>query len=80
VAVALALALVVALALVQVMALANNDSELSTVSSSRYSGLDEGWCKEKALGAAKTLENIGASMATVTVRRTRSKGKRVHWE
>jgi hypothetical protein len=50
----------------------DSDSELSTVSSSRYSGLEEEWWKEKAPEAAKTPG------ATVTVKRTRSKGKRVH--
>jgi hypothetical protein len=58
----------------------DSDSELSTMSSSRYSGLEEDWWKEKAPEAAKTPENIGASKATVTVMRTRSRGKRVHWE
>ena len=57
----------------------DSDSELSIVSSSRYSGLEEDWWKEAPM-AAKTLENKGASKATVTVMRTRSKGKRVHWE
>jgi hypothetical protein len=53
-----------------------SDSELSTVSSSRFSGLEEDWWKEKTLGAARA----SASEATVTVIRTRSKSKRVHWE
>jgi hypothetical protein len=55
----------------------DSDSELSTVSSSRFSGLEEDWWKEKAPEAAKTL---GVATATVTVMRTRSKDKRVHWE
>jgi len=55
----------------------DSDSELSTVSSSRFSGLEEDWWKEKALEAAKTP---GVATATVTVMRTRSKDKRVHWE
>jgi hypothetical protein len=68
-----------------------SDSELSTVSSSRYSGLEEDWWKEQAPSASKTLENTKApeapealehsnSRATVTVMRTRSKDKQVHWE
>lgn len=71
-----------------------SDSELSTVSSSRFSGLEEDWWKEKASSASRTLENIRApealealeapevsnSRATVTVMRTRSKSKQVHWE
>jgi hypothetical protein len=56
---------------------ANSDSELSTVSSSRFSGLEEDWWKEKASGDSDALK--GAT-ATVAVMRTRSKGKRVHWE
>ena len=56
----------------------DSSSELSTVLSSRYLGLKEDWWKGK--GAAKTLENTSASKATVTVMRTRSKGKQVHWE
>jgi hypothetical protein len=58
----------------------DSDSELSRVSSSRLLGLEEDWWKEKALGAAETLENIGASKATITAIRTRLKGKRAHWE
>jgi hypothetical protein len=54
----------------------DSDSELSTVSSSRFSGLDEDWWKEKAL----VTGSIEASTATVTVVRTQSKSKRVHWE
>jgi hypothetical protein len=68
-----------------------SDSELSIVSSSRYSGLEENWWKEQVPSASKTLEGTGApeapealepsnSRATVTVMRTRSKGKQVHWE
>jgi hypothetical protein len=80
-----------------------SDSELSTVSSSRFSGLDEDWWKEQTSSASRTLENVRApepleplepletletleapelsnSRATVTVMRTRSKDKRVHWE
>jgi hypothetical protein len=53
-----------------------SDSELSTVSSSRFSGLEEDWWKEKTSGAARA----STSKATVTVIRTRSKSKRVHWE
>ena len=53
-----------------------SDSELSTVSSSRFSGLEEDWWKEKTPGAARAA----ASGATVTIVRTRSKSKRVHWE
>jgi hypothetical protein len=52
------------------------DSELSTVSSSRFSGLEEDWWKEKTPGAARA----STSEVTVTVIRTRSKSKRVHWE
>jgi hypothetical protein len=54
----------------------NSDSELSTVSSSRFSGLDEDWWKEKAPAAG----GIQASTATVTVVKTRSRSKRVHWK
>ena len=54
----------------------DSSSELSTVLSSRYLGLKEDWWKGK--GAAKTLENISASKATVTIMRTQSKGKQVH--
>jgi hypothetical protein len=54
----------------------DSNSELSTVSSSRFSGLDEDWWKEKAL----VTGSIEASTATVTVVRTQSKSKRVHWE
>jgi hypothetical protein len=53
-----------------------SDSELSTVLSNRFSGLEEDWWKEKTLGAARA----SASEVTVTVIRTRSKSKRVHWE
>jgi hypothetical protein len=56
----------------------DSDSELSSVSSRRYSSLEENWWKEKE--QATGAENIGASTATLTVVRTRSKGKRVHWE
>ena len=48
-----------------------SDSELSIVSSSRFSGLEEDWWKETA---------EASSDITGTVIRTRSKGKRVHWE
>ena len=48
-----------------------SDSELSTVSSSRFSGLEEDWWKETA---------EASSDITGTVIRTRSKCKRVHWE
>jgi hypothetical protein len=58
----------------------DSDSELSRVSSSRFLGLKEDWWKEKAPGAAETLENIGASKATITAIRTRPKGKRAYWE
>ena len=53
-----------------------SDSELSTVSSSRFPGLEEDWWKEMTPGAARA----SASEATVAVIRTRSKSKRVHWE
>lgn len=56
---------------------ANSDSELSIVLSSRFSGLEEDWWKEKASGDSDAPK--GAT-ATVAVMRTRSKGKRVHWE
>jgi hypothetical protein len=49
-----------------------SDSELSTVSSSRFSGLEDDWWKEQP-GTAEATERV-------TVVRTRSKGKRVHWE
>lgn len=70
----------------------NSNSELSTVSSSRLSGLEEDWWKEKtgsSSGIAATamttaVENTETSTATATatarVMRTRSKGKRVHWK
>jgi hypothetical protein len=68
----------------------NSDSELSTVSSSRLSGLEEDWWKEKtgsssgitATAMTTAVENAEISTATATatarVTRTRSKGKRVH--
>jgi hypothetical protein len=59
----------------------DSDSELSIVSSSRFSGLEEDWWKERAPEAAKTLRVVTAiatGAATVTIMRTRSKGKRVH--
>jgi hypothetical protein len=67
----------------------HSDSELSTVSSRRYSGLEDDWWKEKALEAPEALEALEApegskglegSKATVTAMRTPSKDKRVHWE
>jgi hypothetical protein len=58
----------------------DSDSELSTVSSSRYSGLEEGWWKEGAPEVAKMRENVGLSKAMVTTIRMQSRGKRVHWE
>ena len=58
----------------------DSDSELSTVSSSRFSGLDEDWWKEKAPATETRARSIEASTATVTVVRTRSKSKQVHWE
>jgi hypothetical protein len=54
----------------------DSDSELSTMSSSRFSGLDKDWWKEKA----PAIGGIQASAATVTVVRTRSRSKQVHWE
>ena len=58
----------------------DSDSELSTVSSSRLSGLDEDWWKEKAPATETRAGSVEASTATVTVVRTQSKSKRVHWE
>jgi len=68
----------------------DSDSELSTVSSSRLSGLEEDWWKEKtgssstATAMTTAVENAETSTATATatarVTRTRSKGKRVHWK
>jgi hypothetical protein len=65
----------------------DSDSELSIVSISRFSSLEENWWKEKAATETGTataiatgVDNIEASAATATVTamRTRSKGKRVH--
>jgi hypothetical protein len=74
----------------------DSDSKLSTVSSSRLSGLKEDWWKEKtgssssitATAMTTAVENTETSTATATatakatarVTRTRSKGKRVHWK
>ena len=58
----------------------DSDSELSTVSSSRLSGLDNDWWKEKAPATETRAGSVEASTATVTVVRTQSKSKRVHWE
>src|SRR5579871_2643781 len=57
----------------------DGDSELSIVSSSRYSGLVEGWWKKKAPMTETRAESTRISTAIVAVR-TQSKGKRVHWE
>jgi len=70
----------------------DSDSELSTVSSSRLSGLEDDWWKEKTSSSsgitatAMTTAVEGAEISTATaiaiaiarVTRTRSKGKRVH--
>jgi hypothetical protein len=70
----------------------DSDSKLSTVSSSRLSGLEEDWWKEKtgsssgitATAMTTEVENTETSTATATatarVTRTRSKGKQVHWK
>jgi hypothetical protein len=58
----------------------DSDSELSTVLSNRFSGLDEDWWKEKAPATETRAGSVEASTATVTVVRTRFKSKRVHWE
>jgi hypothetical protein len=58
----------------------DSDSELSIVLSNRFLGLDEDWWKEKAPATETRAGSVEALTATVTVVRTRSKSKRVHWE
>jgi hypothetical protein len=44
-----------------------SDSELSTVLSSRFSGLEENWWKEQTSSASRTLENIKTPEALETL-------------
>jgi hypothetical protein len=54
-----------------------DSSSISTVSSSRYEGLEEEWWKEDSeVAAVRSQEQIGNSEALAV----RSRGKRVRWE
>jgi hypothetical protein len=56
----------------------NSNSELSTVLSNRFLGLDEDWWKEKVPATEMRAGSVEASTATVTVVRTQSKSKWVY--